>query len=87
MPGRDYQTHGLSKKTILGVAALVIPSDMKSAEVTAMGGVAATFTNLTLQYDTGTGPYAGTLPVGVTIPGVLTITLTAGQAFVLFAKT
>lgn len=83
---RDYQTHGEAPKLILGAAALVIPAGFKTAELTAMGGAAATFTGLTLQYDLTAGTYAGTLPVGASIPGVLTITLTAGQALAIFAR-
>ena len=66
---------------------LVIPATYKSAEVTAMGGAAATYTGLQLQYDPTAGTYVGTLPVGFPIPGVTAINVTAGQALAVFFKT
>lgn len=84
---RDYQTHAVAPKTIVGVAALAIPAGFKSAEVTAMGGVAVTFTGMALQYDTQAGPYAGTLPVGATISGVTAMNVTAGQIYAVFFRT
>lgn len=84
---RDYQTHGLAPKQIFGVVALVIPTGYKTAELVAMGGAAVTFTGLKFQYDPVDGTYAGTLPVGVPIPGVTQATFTAGQTLAFFFKT
>lgn len=81
---RDYQTHAIAPKTIIGVASLAIPSGFKTAEVTALAAV--TYTGLTLQYDPAAGTYAGTLPAGMTLPGVLTMDISAGQALAVFFR-